>query len=310
MKVSDIRKVLVVGAGTMGHGIAQVFARSGYSVCLIDRHTSILERARKQIRSNLDTMVEAGVLSAADIDSILERIQTSTVLEQSADGVDLVIESVPEKAEIKRDVFSRLDKVCPAHTILASNTSTLDIFDIVHVSRPEKLCIAHWYAPPHIIPLVDVVKGPQMSQETCDIIVELLTRLGKKPIVLGKFIPGYVVNRLQISLSHAVNLLLDNGYTTPQQLDEAVKASLAPRMMVLGLVQRMDFTGLEVSLAAQKAVADKPMQPSFKTLQKLVDSGHLGVKTGKGFFDYTGRTHEEVLRERDLKLLKILKVLS
>ena len=290
----------------MGHGIAQVFACGGYCVRLVDIDASALSKSLVQIRSNLQVMAEADTLSSADIGNILGRIETSTSIEQSASDADLAIEAVPEDDAVKREVFDRLDLVCPAHTILLSNTSSLDVFKVVCVSRPQRFCIAHWYAPPYIIPLVDVVKGPRTAHETVVLVVELLTSLGKKPVVLKQFVPGYLVNRLQVALNREVNFLLDNGLATPEQLDEAVKAALAPRMMVLGLVQRVDFTGLDVSLTIQKRLLGQlSAAPSFDTLQSLVDRGHLGVKTSKGFYDYRGRTVEQVLRERDLALLKI-----
>ncbi len=308
MASSDIKKTLVVGAGTMGHGLAQVFASGGCAVRLVDVRKSILEGAFGQIRSNLEMMVDAEVLASEEIDPILERIETSTDLEASAGDVDLAIEAVPEDVDIKRDLFNRLDEVCPADTILLSNTSSLNVFEIVRVSHPERFCIAHWYAPPYIIPLVDVVKGPETSDETVDRVTRLLTRLGKKPVVLEEFIQCYLVNRLQIAIGREVHALLDNGLATPEQLDEAVKASLAPRMAVVGVVQRHDFTGLDVSLAIQKEMADKLSGvPTYKTMQRLVDEGHMGVKNGKGFYDYSGKTPQEVLKARDLALLKIFK---
>ena len=300
--------ILVVGAGTMGHGIAQVFAQGGCSVRLVDVDLKILRRARRQIAANVEVMVEAGAMPASEVEPTRQRVETSMDLAACARDVDLAIECVPEQVEIKREIFDQLDRSCPQHAILASNTSTLNIFDLVKIRRPESLCIVHWYAPPHIIPLVDVVKSPSMPEETCSEVIDLLRRLGKTPIALQKFVPGYLVNRLQLTMAREINYLLDNGYATPDQLDVSVQASLAPRMMVLGLARRMDFTGLDVSRAIQQAAAEQPLpSPTYRTLENLVQSGQLGVKTGKGFYDYSQTTEEEVLRERDLALLEIFK---
>ena len=308
MASSERDRMLVVGAGTMGHGLAQVFASGGYDVQLVDVSASILGRALRQIRSNLEMMAEAEALDRTEIDPILERIGTSTDLEASARDVDLALEAVPEDPEVKRDLFVRLAEACPADTILLSNTSSLNLFEIVRIRNPERFCIAHWYAPPYIIPLVDVVKGPETSDDTADRVARLLTRLGKKPVVLDRFIQGYLVNRLQVAIGREVNDLLDRGLATPEQLDEAVKASLAPRMVVVGVAQRYDFTGLDVSLAIQKEMAKRlSAMPAYSTMQRLVDAGHMGVKTGKGFYDYDGKTPRQILKARDLALLKIFK---
>ena len=300
-------KILVVGAGTMGHGIAQVFATGGHPVQLVDIDEGILEGARNQIRANLEVMVEADVLPQAEVAPALDRIETGTDLESSAGSIDFAIECVPEQAALKREILGRLEAACPPHVVLASNTSSLDIFALAKLRRPESLCIVHWYAPPHIIPLVDVVKSPPMPEETCADVMEMLRRLGKRPVLLKKFVPGYIVNRLQFAMSREMNFLLDNELVTPEELDESVKASLAPRMMALGLAHRMDFTGLDVSLAIQKTAAERPAPaPTYDTLARLVGAGRLGVKTGQGFYDYGGKTQAEINRERDLALFKIL----
>lgn len=306
MSLADIHRVLVVGAGTVGHGIAQDFARGGCRVRLYDCDTMRLDQSLRQIRSNLEVMVEAEVMEESRVAAVLGNIETCREFDTAGDGVELAIEAVTESPEVKSDVFRELERVCPEEAILASNTSGLDIFGLVDLARPQRLCIAHWYAPAYIVPLVDVVKGPQTSQETIDRVVELLTRMNKKPLVLDKFIPGYVINRLQVALNREVNHLLDSGVVTPEVLDEAVKASLAPRMMVLGLAQRVDFTGLPLSIAIQKELmGELATEPTFETIQALVDQGRLGVGSGKGFYDYAGKTTAQVLRERDLALLKI-----
>lgn len=292
----------------MGHGIAQVFAYHGYGVHLVDISPSVLNRARKQIASNLSVMVEAGVAHEKEIEPTLNRIHFSESLTQSDDNLEIAIECVPEDEHEKNRVFARLSEACSPQTVIATNTSTLDIFRFATINHPERLCIAHWYAPPHIIPLVDVVKGPETSKAAIDRMVDILKALGKKPMLLRKFTPGYIVNRLQIAMAREINFLLDNDFATPKELDEAVKASLAPRMMALGLTHRMDFTGLDVSLAIQKSAARNPIsEPTFRTLEKLVKAGNLGVKSGKGFYDYGDKVPEQVLRERDLSLIRIFK---
>jgi 3-hydroxyacyl-CoA dehydrogenase len=222
-----------------------------------------------------------------------------------------VVEAISEDQRAKRELFYVLDRICPEKTIISSNTSYLNIFRFAKTSRPEKMLIAHWYVPPHLIPLVDVVKGPKTSTKTVETVKTLLRKLGKEPVVMEKFIPGYVVNRLQRAMAREIFYLLDNGYTSPEGIDRAVKNSLGIRIPVVGVVQRYDFAGLDLALTFEQNpsihLVSKDRSP--KTLIDLVKRGHLGVKSGKGFYDYSSRTVSEVYRERDMNLIKLMKFL-
>jgi 3-hydroxybutyryl-CoA dehydrogenase len=167
--------------------------------------------------------------------------------------------------------------------------------------------IAHWFAPPHIIPLVEVVKGPETSQETVDVVVALLKKVDRVPTVMEKFVPGFCINRFLRIIGREIFFLLDNGYMTADQLDIAVKASIIPRAMVLGFVQRYDFTGLDLSYGnlQNKAFIEAPIDNEPRSLLERVERGELGVKSGKGFFDYSDRPLEEVLKKRDAALLEV-----
>jgi 3-hydroxybutyryl-CoA dehydrogenase len=188
----------------------------------------------------------------------------------------------------------------------------MDIFKFVETGRPDKVLIAHWYAPPHIVPLVEVVRGPQTSQETVDAVKNLMLKVGKKPIVITKFLPGFIGNRLQSALGNEVLHLLDEGYASPEDIDTATKASFALRMPILGLVKRMDFTGLDLS---QKIISNAtykipPQRTQSKSVDALVAKGKLGVKTGSGFYEYGGRSTEEIMKERDIKLIRLREFLK
>ena len=180
MKSVDIRRVLIVGAGTMGYSLALNFAKGGYDVSLVDNDSQILLKAEKLIGSAFETLKQAGLITDAEISQALPRITTSTNLVEAAREADLVIEAVTENSSIKKDIFHLLDTNCPKHTILTSNTSYLNIFEIAETSRPDKVLIAHWFAPPHIIPLVEIVRGDKTSSETVEIVKEVLEKLGKK----------------------------------------------------------------------------------------------------------------------------------
>ena len=309
--MAEIKTVTIVGAGTMGHSLAQAFAQGGYQVWLHDLKEEILQKARRLISANLQTLVDLGLLRE-DPPVVLRRVQTTTHIKEAAQQADLVIEAIIEDAGAKKEMFKILDEACPPQAILASNTSYLDIFKFVETKRPDKVLITHWFAPPHIIPLVEIVRGPETSQETVDTIKNLLLKLGKTPIVISKFLPGFIANRLQSALGNEVLFLLDNGYASPEDIDLATKASFGLRIPILGVVKRMDFTGLDLTQKVLQNAAYKvpPQRNRSEAVDRLVGQGHLGVKTGKGFYDYEGRPAEEIMRERDIKLIKLYEFLK
>ena len=306
MDAEGAQKIAVVGAGTMGPGLAQVFASAGHPVSLFSRTAATLEKALSVAAANLQTFVRHGLLDAAEVPAILARITPTTSLVRAGSGASLVVEAVAEDLDAKRAVFAELDAYCPDGAIFTSTTSYLDIYRVVPDRRLPTTVIAHWFAPPHIVPLVEVVRGGRASDETVSAVTLLLERLGKEPVVMERFVPGHCINRLLRSIGREVFFLLDNGYLTADQLDAAVKASIVPRAMVLGFVQRYDFTGLDLSLANLRNpdYAEPPLDDAPRSLVERVEKGDLGVKTGKGFFDYGGRGLEDVLAERDDALLR------
>ena len=235
MDLESVNKIAVVGAGTMGPGLAQVFASAGHPVALYSRSGETLEKALSITAVNLETFVRNGLLPAEDVAAILARITPTRSLAEAGLDASLVIETIAENVDAKRAVFAELDDVCPEDTVFTSNTSYLDIYDLVPERRLPATVIAHWFAPPQIIPLVEVVKGAGTSQETVDLVVALLAKVGRVPVVMEKFVPGFCINRLLRIIGREVFFLLDNGYMTAEQLDLAVKASIIPRAMVLGL---------------------------------------------------------------------------
>jgi 3-hydroxybutyryl-CoA dehydrogenase len=311
VNIGWIKRVLVVGAGTMGHSIAMVFALGGYEVDLVDIKEEALRKGLQLIRSNLQTLKEEKWVGLKGIPTILRRIHPSTSL-HVAQKADLVVEAIAEDRKAKTELFHFLDQVCPRRTILTSNTSYLNIFQFLRTGRPEKVLIAHWYAPPHLIPLVDVVKGPRTSMATVNGVKELLLKLGKRPVVMQKFIPGYIVNRLQRAMAREIFHLLDGGYASPEEIDRAVKNSIGIRIPVIGVVQRYDYAGLDMALTFERNPSIHLVSKDVpaKTLIDLVKRGYLGVKSGRGFFDYSLRTEDEVLKERDRKLIEMIKFLK
>lgn len=309
MKITDIKTVAVLGAGTMGPGIAQCYAAHGYEVFLYSRKQETLNKARSVIQTNLKTLADAGLMNHEKIETIIASVRFTDSLSKAAQDAQFIVETVFEDKNVKREVYQEIDRVCQSSTIIASNTSYLNIFEVMVPARMKNTIIAHWFAPPHIIPLVEVIKGDKTAQSVVDLTFALHKKIGKQPIILNKFVPGFLINRIQRSIGKEVFYLLDNDYINAEQLDWAVKSSLAPRMMVLGLVQRYDFAGLELSVKNLKNedYVEPPFNNAPKSLLEKVDRGEFGVKSGKGFYDYQGRPMEEVLRERDLNLIKVLR---
>lgn len=305
MNLSEIERVLVVGAGTMGHSIAQVYAQAGIEVDLVDLQQNILDSAIKKIKLNLDLLAEYRRVPLNEIPAIINRINPSTNLEKASKRANLVVEAVNEDRNIKRKVYSQLDEFCSEETIFASNTSELNIFKVVDVKNPERLIIHHWFRPPYIIPLVEIVAGRKTSPEIVDLSFNLLNKLGKTPIILKKFTNAFIVNKIQQAINSAVFGLLLRGIATPEEIDLAVKTSFSLRLPIVGVVQNLDFVGLDV-------VSDvlKNMGLKLSIIEDKVEQGHFGIKTSKGLYDYSGRSEEEILRKKDEKYLKILDLLE
>ncbi len=301
MQPEDVKKVLVVGAGTMGHSIALVFASYGIEVCLVDVSEEALTRAAGLIESSLGVLADAGKVAGEEVGDVIARVHTSTDLETAAEGADFVVEAVPEVPEVKNEIFARLDALCAEGVVIASNTSGLDIFEFARVERPERLLVAHWFLPPHIIPLVEVVPGPSTSPEAVAFTAALMERLGKVPVVMKGFTRAFIVNKIQNMIALAVFELLGSGLVEPEDIDMAVKNSLGVRLPIVGVVQNLDFNGLDLALDVMKSYGF-----TNQFIVGKVEEGYLGVKTSRGIYDYGGRTEAEILAERDRRYLQML----
>jgi len=302
--------VTVIGAGTMGHALALIFAQAGSRVFLTDISERVLKQARELIGSHLKTLADSEEIRESP-DLIMDRIETSTDYKIFVRESDLAIEAIVEEVEAKRKLFNEMCDHIGNRTIVTSNTSYLNIFSLAPASIQKRLLITHFFNPPYIVPLVEVVGSPETDPEMISRVCHFLTSAGLTPVVLKKFIPGFIVNRLQRALGREIFYMIDEGFADPEEIDRAVKASLGIRLPILGVVARYDHAGLDMALRALKAppiglATEDRISP---TLLKLVEKGHLGVKSGKGFFDYSAKPLEEFLRERDSKLLKVRRIL-
>jgi 3-hydroxybutyryl-CoA dehydrogenase len=305
ISAEQVKKVVVVGAGLMGHGIAQVFAQAGIETRLVARREDSLERAMALIEQNLEVLAEFGRAKKEDIPATLGRIHATTDLVSAAEGVDFALETVPEVPDTKKEIFAKLSDICPDDAILATNTSTLNIFDFVEVKNPERLLVAHWWLPAHILPLVDVVPGPETSPEAMALAAALMERVGKRPIVMKKPTTPSIINKLQTSIGMVVGNMLEEGVASAEDIDLAVKMSIGIRMPVIGVVQSLDFTGLDTVYDIMSGYG--MVNPVIK---EKYDKGHFGAKTSKGIYDYGGRTEAEILEKRDRLYLKLLAVME
>ncbi|MFW9949545.1 MAG: 3-hydroxyacyl-CoA dehydrogenase family protein [Candidatus Thorarchaeota archaeon] len=306
IKIEDINSILVIGAGTMGHSIAQVYAQSGFNVDLVDSNPKMLSHALKLIESNLKVLAEFEKVGLNEIPSIISRISTTTNLKKAAEGKIFVLEAVSEIPDLKKQLFNQLSELCPEEAVLASNTSSLDIFRLLRdFKNPNRLITHHWFAPPHIIPLVEVAPSKKTSKEVIDFSIRLLQKIGKKPVLINKFAPSYIVNKIQNAISGAMYELLVKKIATAEQIDFAIKSSLGIRLPVVGIVQSQDFTGLDLVYDIQKS-----MGGILPIIKEKVESNQLGAKTGKGFYDYGGKTEDEILKKRDRLYLRQLDFLE
>jgi 3-hydroxybutyryl-CoA dehydrogenase len=304
-------RITIIGAGTMGHGLALVFARGGNTVFLTDNMDGALKQAMQLIRSHLETLADCNELEESP-DKIIDRIVTFDDYKTACRESDLVIEAIIEDMEAKRRLFHEIAECIGDRTIVSSNTSALNIFALCPVSLQKKLLITHFFNPPYIIPLVEIVGSSEIDSTILPSICDFLKSLGMITVTMKKFIPGFIVNRLQRALRREVLHMIDEGFADPEEIDRAVKASLGIRLPILGVVAQNDYTGLDMAVRSLKApplglASEDKLSP---TLLKLVKLGHLGVKSGKGFFDYSGKPLNEILRERDVKLIQHRRMLQ
>lgn len=312
MEFSQIKKVTVIGSGIMGHGIGQTFALGGYGVTLNDISDELLEKALKQIRSNLNTFVEFGISSSEAAREALSRIKTERDLRTAVKESDFVVEAVPEVMELKKRTFKDLDEHCPPHAIIASNTSGLSLTEMAsEIKRQPQAVIAHWWNPPHIIPVVEIVKGSHTSDETVDLVYRLLMAIGKRPVKILKEVPGFLGNRLQFALYREALACLRDGVASAEDIDLAVKGTFGFRLPTLGPLETSDFGGLDTFLNISRYLfkeIDRSAEPP-EILKEKVAHGKFGVKTGEGFFLYPPEKVQERIKERDQQFLQRLKCL-
>ena len=305
-----VQRATVVGAGIMGHGIALVLAQGGCQVTMVDVADNILERAMTRIGAALEALVRHGLLGPERVGRLQKRIEATMDMEKATHDSDFVIEAVTEDIEVKQEIFARLDSLCAPETILSTNTSSLPIATVASVTgRPDRVVGTHFIMPAHVMPLVEVVKGDQTSEDTLKTTYQLLEKAGKTPVIVNRDIPGFIHNRLQAALGREASALIQAGVASPQDIDIAVTRGFGLRFSVSGPMEQRDLAGLNIHHAVATHLypdLDTATGPHEHYSQR-VERGHLGVKTGQGFYDWQGKDPDAVLHDQEEKLLEAVK---
>jgi 3-hydroxybutyryl-CoA dehydrogenase len=309
LDISQINHIAIIGAGTMGVGIAQNFAQAGLDVRLVDVNQEILDNSMLQIRANMELFGEYGLIRE-DISTIIARIRPSPLksLGQAIKDCQYIVEAIPEILEAKKKMLDSLEEYSSG-AIISSNTGSFTITELADVMKnPGRVIGVHYFNPAHIIPAVEIHCGEKTSQETVEITRGLMLKTGKQPALVKKVLPGFIVNRLTGALQREIGFLLDEGIVAPEDLDTVVKASIGFRMACLGPQETEDMIGLDTSVRVSERVfglLSNATGPSLNLLAKVKD-GMLGIKSGKGWYDYSGKSATEVLEAHNRKLLRQL----
>jgi len=296
----EIKNITVLGSGIMGHGIAQVSAMAGYNVVLRDIEQPFLDKAMEKIKWSLDKLVSKEKISENERDEIFSRIKPIVDLKDAVHDCDLVIEAVPEIMELKKKVYAELDKVASDQVVFASNTSTLPITEIANtISRPKKFIGIHFFNPPQLMKLVEVIPGQETSDDVTNLTINFVKSVNKIPVTCRKDVPGFIVNRLFIPLVHEACYVMERQKIQQTEIDSAVKFRLG---FPMGIFELADFTGLDVihKATVEMHVRDKKVISPHPKIEQLFNEKKLGQKSGEGFYKYSDDKYERIPLSEEL----------
>ncbi len=295
-----VKNITILGSGVMGHGIAQVSATAGYNVVLRDIEQGFLDKAMEKIRWSLDKLVSKEKISKDEGDVIFGRIKPVVDLKEAVKDAELVIEVVPEIMELKKKVYAELDQVAAPEVIFASNTSTLPITEIANTtSRPEKFIGIHFFNPPQLMKLVEVIPGEKTSQEITELTKDYVKSVNKQAVLCRKDVPGFIINRLFIPMVHEACFVKDRTGATLEEIDSAVKFKLG---FPMGIFELADFTGMDVihKATVEMHLRDKKVINPHPLVEKMFDEKKLGQKSGEGYYKYSDDKYERVALSEEL----------
>jgi enoyl-CoA hydratase/3-hydroxyacyl-CoA dehydrogenase len=296
----SIKNITVLGSGIMGHGIAQVSAMSGYNVVLRDIEQQFLDKAMEKIKWSLEKLVSKEKITKEQADAILSRIKTKVDLKEAVQSADLVIEAVPEIMDLKKKVYSELDAVADKRIVFASNTSTLPITEIANTTnRPQKFIGIHFFNPPQLMKLVEVIPGQKTAKEVLDLTVDFVKSVKKEPVVCKKDVPGFIVNRLFIPMVHEACWLRQRQNLKLEEIDSAVKFRMG---FPMGIFELADFTGMDVihKATVELGLRDKKVIFPHPDVERLYNEKKLGQKSGEGFYKYSDDKYERIQLDEEL----------
>jgi len=300
-------RVAVLGAGTMGHALALVYALGGHEVRLTDSSMAMLDKAGGLMETALASLVEHGEAPAGCTPDWLHGAVTRLpTLAETLEDVDLVVEAIVENPDAKRILFEEVDRIAPRDAVIASNTSYLDPFPLIAERRQARSLVMHWYTPPYLVDLVDIVAGPRCDPAIVDWARELVAAMGKVPLVMKTFVPGYIANRIQSAIAAEVYRLMDEGVASAEDIDTAVVHGLALRIPVVAVMAKADFTGLPLLQHALRNGTYQPPPPrgNSDTLDHLIAEGRTGVMAGAGYYNW-GSDTQALFAARDRRLMAL-----
>ena len=305
LRVETIKRICNLGTGTIGPSITLTFAMAGYQVYMFGRSDASVKRGFQRIETILGSFCENNIIQKNQVPEIMGRIKGVTTLEEAAEGADFVIEGIVENLIAKQEVFGKMEELCPANTVFASSTSGLSPTLIAEkLDHKDRFVAAHFWNPPHLIPLVEVVPGKHTSQKTVDFTAQLMEKVGKKPVVLNREALGFIGNRLQFAMLREALYLIESGIATKEAVDTTIKYTLGRRLAATGPFESADLSGLDIINNIASYLFEDLCNHSHVSpiLSELVDQGNLGAKNGSGFYEWTidELTKINKIRENDL----------